>query len=143
MEIEIAAHEIVDAVIKVHKALGPGLLESAYQKCLAYELEKRGLLVETEVPMSIEYDGKLIDVGYRADMVVERCIIIENKMVDAVLPIHEAQLLTYLKLKKYQMGFLINWNVKLIKNGIKRYVNHYADKKNVSGPLTPQTPSRS
>ncbi len=124
MDIEEVARIIVDAAIKVHRALGPGLLESAYQYCLAYELRKRGLQVECELVLPIVYDGQCIDAGYRADMLVEDCVIIENKTVDQLLPIHEAQLLTYLKLRDCRLGFLLNWNVKLMKNGIKRMVNN-------------------
>jgi GxxExxY protein len=114
----------VDAAIKVHSALGPGLLESAYQACLAYELRKRGLRVVCEVLLPILYDGQQIDTGYRIDMLVEDCIVIENKVVDQLLPIHAAQLLTYLKLQDCRLGFLLNWNVALMKHGIKRMVNN-------------------
>ena len=123
MGIEEIARTIVDAAIKVHRALGPGLLESAYQACLAYELRKRGLRVECELVLPVVYDGQQIDAGYRIDMLVESCIIIENKTVDQLLPIHEAQLLTYLKLRDCRLGFLLNWNVTLMKYGIKRMVN--------------------
>jgi GxxExxY protein len=125
MDIEEAAKIIVDSAIKVHRALGPGLLESAYQQCLAYELRKRGLRVDCEVTLPIVYDGQQIDAGYRVDMLVEDCIIIENKTVDQVLPIHQAQLLTYLKHRDCRLGFLLNWNVKLMRDGIKRMVNNY------------------
>lgn len=124
MDIEQIATVIVDAAIKVHRTLGPGLLESAYQHCLAYELRKRGLQVKCELVLPVVYDGQQIDAGYRIDMLVEDCIIIENKTVDQLLPIHEAQLLTYLKLRDCRLGFLLNWNVKLMKHGIKRMVNH-------------------
>ncbi len=124
MDIEQVAKMTVDAAIKVHRALGPGLLESAYQGCLAYELRKRGLRAECEVLLPILYDGQRIDAGYRIDMLVEDCIIIENKTVDMLLPIHEAQLLTYLKLRDCRLGFLLNWNVRLMKNGIRRMVNN-------------------
>ena len=131
MDIEEVAKIIVDATIKVHRALGPGLLESAYQQCLAYELRKRGLRAECEVLLPILYDGQRIDTGYRIDMLVENCIIVENKTVDLLLPIHEAQLLTHLKLRDCQLGFLLNWNVKLMKNGIRRMVNNLSqDPKN-------------
>lgn len=123
MDIELVAKEIVDSALKVHRALGPGLLESAYQHCLAYELRKRGLRVETEVYLPVRYDGQEIDAGYRIDMLVEECIIIENKAVAELLPIHQAQILTYLKLRKLWLGFLINWNVVLIKKGLNRVVN--------------------
>lgn len=123
IDIEAIAKTIVDGALKVHRELGPGLLESAYQSCLAYELRKRGLRVDCEVILPIKYDSQNIDAGYRIDMIVEQSIIIENKSVDQVLPVHEAQLLTYLKLRNCRLGFLINWNVKLIKDGIKRMVN--------------------
>jgi GxxExxY protein len=122
MEIESIATNIVDAAVRVHRSLGPGLLESAYQECFAYELRKRGVIVESEISLPILYDGVQLDVGYRIDMVIDKRIIVENKSVEQRLPIHEAQLLTYMKLGGFQLGFLINWNVKLIKNGIKRFV---------------------
>ena len=122
-DIEQAAAIIVDSAIKVHRALGPGLLESAYQACLRYELESAGLEVKCEVPLPIQYGKVLIDAGYRIDMLVGDLVIIENKAVERVLPIHAAQLLTYLKLSNRHLGFLLNWNVKLMKDGIKRYVN--------------------
>jgi GxxExxY protein len=125
--IEAIATDIVDAAIKVHKALGPGLLESAYQQCLAHELRKRGRHVATQVVVPILYDGERIDAGYRLDLFIDDQIIIENKTVDMLLPIHEAQLLTYLKLKNCKLGFLLNWNVKLMKNGIQRIVNGLPD----------------
>jgi len=124
MDIEEVARQIVDAAIKVHRALGPGLLESAYQKCLAYELRKRGLRVECEVLQPVIYEDVKIDAGYRIDMLVEDCVIIENKTVEKLLPIHQAQLLTYLKLRDCRLGFLLNWNVPLMKQGIKRMVNN-------------------
>jgi len=123
MDIEEVAQQIVDAAIKVHRALGPGLLESAYQKCLDYELRKRGLRVECEVLQPVIYEDVRIDAGYRIDMLVEDCVIIENKTVEKLLPIHQAQLLTYLKLRDCRLGFLLNWNVPLMKHGIKRMVN--------------------
>ncbi len=124
MDIEQVAKEIVDSAIKVHRELGPGLLESAYQHCLAYELRKRGLRVETEVLLPIVYDGHKLDAGYRIDMLVEEAVIIENKAVDNILPIHQAQLITYLKLRECRLGFLLNWHVPLMKQGIKRMVNN-------------------
>lgn len=124
MDIEATARIIVDSAVKVHRALGPGLLESAYKFCLAYELRKRGLRAETEVVLPIVYDGQHLDAGYRIDMLVEDCIIIENKVVDKLLPVHEAQLLTYLKLRNCRLGFLLNWHVDLMKHGIKRMANN-------------------
>jgi GxxExxY protein len=123
MDIEAVGRQIVDASIKVHRALGPGLLESAYQHCLAYELSKRGLQVECEVQLPVVYDGVQIDAGYRLDMLVEGSVIVENKAVERLLPVHEAQLLTYLKLHDRRLGYLLNWNVPLMKQGIKRMVN--------------------
>lgn len=122
-DLEWIATQIVDAAIKVHKTLGPGLLESGYQQCLAYELRKRGIQVELEVVLPLIYDGQRIDAGYRIDILVENAIVIENKVVDQLMPVHEAQLLTYLKLRDCRIGFLLNWNVVLMKNGIKRMVN--------------------
>ena len=124
MTIEEIATAIVDSAVKVHRSLGPGLLESAYQQCLVHELRKRGLRVECEMPQPIQYDGLLVDAGYRIDMLVEDVVIIENKAVEAILPIHEAQLLTYLKLRDCHLGFLLNWNVRLMKNGIRRMVDN-------------------
>ena len=117
---EEVGKQIVDAALKVHRALGPGLLESAYQACLAYELRKRGLNVDCEIAQPVFYDGQQIDAGYRLDMLVENCVIIENKTVEKILPIHQAQLLTYLRLRKCALGYLINWHVPLIKDGIQR-----------------------
>jgi len=123
MDIESIGKIIVDAAIKVHKALGPGLLESTYQVCLARELAKRGLKVDCEVQLPVVYDGVKIECGYRIDMLVEDCVIIENKAVDQIHSLHEAQLLTYLKLKGCWLGFILNWNTLLMKDGIRRMVN--------------------
>lgn len=124
MNIETIASKIVNSSVKVHKALGPGLLESVYQKCLAYELENERLTVKCEVPVPVKYNDINIDTGFRADMIVNNLIIVENKTVDQIHPIHEAQLLTYLKVTNIQLGFILNWNVTLMKNGIKRMVNN-------------------
>mgnify|MGYP001190445257 CR=1 FL=1 len=123
MEIEQVATEIVDSAVKVHRALGPGLLESAYQICLAHELRQRKLRVETELCQPIEYDGLKIEPGYRIDMLVNGLVVVENKYVETLAPIHTAQLLTYLKLRKCKVGFLLNWKVKLMKDGIRRLVH--------------------
>ncbi len=122
MDIEEAAGAIVDSAIKIHRTFGPGLLESAYQKCLAHELTKRDLKVDCEVTLPIIYDGEMIDPGYRIDMIVNDFIIVEHKTVDQFLPIHEAQLLTYMRLSHIKIGFLLNWKVTLMKHGIKRMV---------------------
>ncbi len=121
-ESEIIGREIVDAAIKIHRLLGPGLLESAYQEVLAYELRKRGFSVELEISLPIEYDQQKISIGYRIDMLINKKVIIENKTVEQILPIHKAQLLTYLKLSGCWLGYLLNWNVKLMKDGIYRLV---------------------
>ncbi|MDP2995118.1 MAG: GxxExxY protein [Anaerolineales bacterium] len=121
-DIEAVAKDIVDAAIKVHKALGPGLLESAYQYCHAYELRQRGRKILTQVVLPILYEGQQIEAGYRIDMLVDDLVIVENKVVEVLLPLHNAQLITYLKLKGCHLGFLLNWNVFLMKNGIKRVV---------------------
>ena len=135
MDAESAAKEIVDAAIKVHRALGPGLLESSYQQCLAFELRKRGLHLECEVTLPINYEGLFIDAGYRVDMIVEKLVLIENKTVDNLAPIHEAQILTYLRMSGIQLGFLINWNVPLLKQGIKRVVHHYPEPLMIKGMI--------
>jgi len=122
MEIEAVASRIVDCAVKVHRGLGPGLLESAYQKCLAYELQRAGSTVECEVVMPIRYAQVEIDAGFRADIIVDGMVIVENKAVERFIPIHQAQLLTYLKLSGLKLGFLLNWNVTLMKNGIHRMV---------------------
>jgi GxxExxY protein len=112
----------VDAGLKVHRALGPGLLESTYEHCLAYELHSRGLSLARQVALPIEYDGARLDAGYRLDMAVEDLIIIEIKAVDQLTRLHEAQILTYLKLSGRRLGFLMNFNVVLFKHGLKRIV---------------------
>lgn len=132
-DIETVAKDIVDAAFKVHKQFGPGLLESAYQACHVYELRKRGRIVQAELTLPVEYDGQEFDEGYRIDELVDDLIIVENKAVDEVHPIHVAQLLTYMKLKNIKLGFLINWNVKLIKNGIQRVVNGLEEPPNRAG----------
>ncbi len=122
-DIEKIATSIVHSAIKIHKALGPGLLESVYQKCLSYELRKSGLEVDCELPLPVAYESVKLDTGFRIDMMVQHTVIIENKTVKKILPIHEAQLLTYLKLSDIKLGFLLNWNVVLMKDGISRMVN--------------------
>jgi GxxExxY protein len=124
MNIEELGNTVIGAAIKVHRTLGPGLLESAYQKCLDYELRKMGLRVECELTLPIQYEAVRIDAGYRIDMIVEEMIIIENKTVERLLPIHEAQLLTYLKMRGCRLGYLLNWNVPMLRDGIKRLVNN-------------------
>jgi GxxExxY protein len=115
--------QVVSAAIKVHTALGPGLLEGAYEPCLAYELRKRGLRVRTQVVLPIVYDGVRLDAGYRVDLLVEEVVIVELKTVTRVLPIHEAQLLSYLRLSGCKIGLLINFHVRQLKHGITRLVH--------------------
>ena len=113
---------ILHCAYKVHSALGPGLLESAYEECLHYELDKAGLKVIKQKPMPLIYEEKRLDLGYRIDLLVESKVIIEIKSVDALNPVHFAQLLTYMKLSECRIGFLINFNVKSLKDGIKRVI---------------------
>jgi GxxExxY protein len=120
MEINEITEKINGAAIEVHRHLGPGLLESAYQACLARELDLRGLAFVQEKPFSLEYKGIKLDCGYRLDFIVEQSVIIELKTVDSLQPIHEAQLLTYLKLSGCKTGLLINFKVPVLKNGLKR-----------------------
>jgi len=111
--------------IQIHRDLGPGLLESAYRECLCYELSKAGLQFECEKPLPVRYKDVLLDCGYRLDVVVEMKLIVELKTVEALLPIHDAQLLTYLKLSGISAGLLINFNVPVLVQGVKRIVNNY------------------
>jgi GxxExxY protein len=116
--------QIVDAAMRVHTALGPGLLESAYQACLAFELRDRGLHVACEVALPVLFRGQRVEVGYRLDLVVESVVIVEIKSVESFQPIHEAQLLSYLKLSGKPIGLLINFNTVHLKDGIRRLVNN-------------------
>lgn len=121
-DLESHARVVVDAIFKVHSQTGPGLLESAYEACLEDELRKRGVPVERQVAVPIVYDGQPLDVGFRIDLLVDRRIILELKSVEKVIPLYNAQLMTYLKLSGLRLGFLVNFNVPLIKDGIKRVV---------------------
>ena len=123
MEVNQVSGIVVDSAMKVHSALGLGLLESAYEACLTRELRKRGLRVESQVPIMVFYDGEILDVGYRADLLVEGLVLTELKSIETVLPIHKAQLLSYLRLSGKQVGLLINFNVEHLRNGIKRVIN--------------------
>lgn len=114
---------IIGAAIEVHKALGPGLLESAYKECMFYKLKELGLFVEKEKPMPLVFEEIKLDCGYRIDLLVENKVVIELKSVELLNDVHLAQALTYLKLGKYKLGLLINFNVVLLKDGIKRVVN--------------------
>ena len=121
------ASEIVDSAFKIHTKLGPGLLESAYEVCMAHELTKRGFSVERQKPQPVYYDEIEIETGYRLDLLVADSVIIELKAVEQLAPIHQAQLMTYLKLSGKSLGFLINFNVPLIKQGIRRIANHHEE----------------
>jgi GxxExxY protein len=123
MELNEVTEKIIGCAIKVHRALGPGLLENTYEVCLAHELAKTGLNVRTQVALPVVYDGIRLDAGYRIDMLVEDDIIIELKATEMLHPIHEAQMISYLKLSGKRVGLLINFNVKMLKNGIKRLMN--------------------
>ena len=122
MLFEETTGRIIDAAMKVHTALGPGLLESAYEACLLFELHRRGLKATQQVELPVIYEGVKIDVGYRIDLLVEDAVIVELKSVEKVLPIHHAQLISYLKLSGKRVGLLINFNVEHLKDGIKRMV---------------------
>jgi GxxExxY protein len=113
---------IIGAAIEVHRVLGPGLLETTYQACLARELTIRGIAFKREVPLRVQYKGSALDCGYKLDLVIEKKAVVELKAVEQLLPIHEAQLLTYLKLSGHRVGLLINFNVPVLKDGIVRRV---------------------
>lgn len=125
MEIDQITGPIVDAAMKVHTALGPGLLESVYEKCLRHELVKRGFRVESQVWLPVIYDGIEVEGGYKIDLLVESQVIVELKVVEQVLEVHKAQLLSYLKLTDKRVGLLINFNVVHLRDGIRRLVNNY------------------
>jgi GxxExxY protein len=122
LNIERLAAEVVDSAFRVHSSLGPGLLESVYEICLAHELNKRGLKFQTQVAFPIVYDDVRLDAGLRIDLLVENQLVVELKAVETMLPLFEAQLLTYLKLTNKRLGLLINFNVPKIKDGIKRII---------------------
>lgn len=121
MEVNQITEKIIGCAIEVHRQLGPGLLESAYEECLSYELESVGLDIERQVAAPVVYKDIKLDCGYRIDILVENKIIIELKSIDAFAPVHEAQILTYMKFANKSIGLLINFNVTLLNNGIKRY----------------------
>jgi len=121
-ETDRIAGEIVDAALTVHRALGPGLLESVYEACLEHELKSRGAEVRRQVQLPVEYKGIRIDAGLRLDLLVNNCVVVELKTVDALAPVHKAQVLTYLKLTGHRLGLLINFNVPLIRDGIQRVI---------------------
>jgi GxxExxY protein len=126
---------IIGAAIQVHSALGPGLLESAYEACLAFELSGRGMKVQQQIPLPVVYREVRLECGYRLDLLVEDTVIVEVKAVDTLVAIHEAQLLSYLKLSGCQVGLLINFNVKMLKQGVRRMVNGLPE-----SPRSPRSP---
>jgi GxxExxY protein len=121
MELNQITEKIIGCAIEVHRILGPGLLESAYEECIAYELKQIGLKVERQKPLPVVYKEVKLDYGYRIDLLVENVVIVELKAVEALSPVHEAQVLTYMRFADKSIGLLINFNVTLLKNGIKRY----------------------
>lgn len=122
-QLDRISESIIGAAIAVHRALGPGLLESAYEACLAFELADRGHKVERQKELPVTYRGVTLDCGYRLDLVVDDAVVVEMKAVDTVLPIHRAQLLSYLKLSGHKLGLLINFHVRLLKDGVTRLAN--------------------
>ena len=122
MKFDELSNRVLGCAIKVHRELGPGLLESTYEQCLAYELNRAGILFKIQQPLPVEYKQIRLDCGYRIDVFVDDRLILELKSVDQLLKIHEAQVLTYMKLAKVRVGLLINFNVEILKKGIKRFV---------------------
>jgi GxxExxY protein len=120
--VNLLTQEVIGSAIEVHRSLGPGLLESAYRKCLAQELFLRGIPFDYELPLPLEYKGIRLKKGYQVDLLVERTVVVETKSVESLAPVHEAQLLTYLRLGSWPVGLLINFNVVLLKSGIRRRV---------------------
>ncbi len=127
--------KIIAAGIEVHRATGPGLMESAYERCLAEEMRIRGMNFECQLPLPVKYKGVALDCGYRLDFLVESAVVVELKAVDSLQPIHDAQLLTYLKLGGWSVGLLLNFNVPVLKHGIKRMVLNYKDSSAPSASL--------
>jgi GxxExxY protein len=117
--------KVIELAIRVHSELGPGMLESAYHSCLLYELLEAGLIAESQIKLPLNYRGKHIDAGYRVDLLVERSVVVEIKAVDRLIPVHEAQLLSYLRMLDLRLGLLINFNCRLLRDGIKRIVNDF------------------
>jgi GxxExxY protein len=136
MKINEITEKIIGAAIEVHKSLGPGLLESAYEECMAKEMELTGVSFERQKPIPLEFKGITLECGYRIDFLVESTVVVELKSVDAFAPIFTAQTLTYLRLLKKQVGLLINFNVPVLRDGIKRIVNNYEEETSAfSAPL--------
>ena len=126
MDPNAVARAVIDAAMLVHTELGPGLLESAYESCLAYELISRELLVERQVPVAVSYRQIILDIGYRVDLLVEKQLVVEIKAVERIAPIHVAQVLTYLKLGRRPLGLVLNFNTSHLREGIRRIVNGLA-----------------
>ena len=122
MEFDKLSNRVIGCAIEVHRYLGPGLLESTYEQCLAHEMKMEGMPFKLQYPLPVEYKGIKVDCGYRVDLLVNNTLIVELKSVDKILPIHQAQLLTYMKLSGIKIGLLINFNVEYLKRGIKRMV---------------------
>jgi GxxExxY protein len=122
MGFDLISHNIIGCAIEVHRQLGPGLLESAYEECLSFELKNKGFYVERQKPVPVTYKSISLEYGYRIDVLVEGSVIVELKSIDGFAPVHEAQILTYMKFAKIKTGLLINFNVTVLKNGIRRYV---------------------
>lgn len=120
--VERIGRTVVDAALAVHRALGPGLLESVYETCLAEELKQRGLKVERQIGVPVVYGDVRMDVGFRLDLLVEKCVVVEIKSIDALASIHTAQMLTYLRFSDVRLGYLINFNTALLKQGLRRVV---------------------
>ena len=120
MDLNTITERIIEAAIEVHKVLGPGLMESAYEECLCRELALRGIGVERQLPLPVEYKGARLDCAYRVDLLVEQSVVVEIKSLSSIEPIHEAQLLTYLKLGGWKLGLIVNFNVPVLKDGIRR-----------------------
>jgi GxxExxY protein len=153
-QLDRLTREIIAAAIEVHRHVGPGLLESAYEECLCFELSQRKIRFQRQLAVPVEYKGLKLNCSYRLDLLVEDAVIVEIKALDTVLPVHSAQVLTYLKATGKPVGLLINFNVPVLKNGLKRVVNHYNDRpvaRSVSAPSAsesgegeaPQDPSNS
>jgi len=125
--LDLITRRIIGAGIEVHRHLGPGLLESAYQTCLAFELRQLGCKVEAQKPLPVMYKDVKLDCGYRLDLVIDDAVVVEIKAVERLMPIHDAQLLSYLRLSKKRVGLLINFHVQMLKDGLKRIVNEFPD----------------
>ncbi len=124
---DLITRRIIGAAIEVHRHLGPGLLESAYEKCLAFELRERGLKVEEQKPLPVTYKGVTLECGYRLDLIVEDAVVVEVKAIEQLAPIHDAQMLSYLRISGKHVGLLLNFHVRVLKDGLKRIVNEFPD----------------